>query len=150
MSRSAMAWPLAVAAALAALGMVVALVVPHGSEDGEDPQDAVLALVAARESGSCTGYVAATTAFFRNDPYLGAPTCEDVQVQSARYAALHPVEVEVVGVVQVDADTAEVETVERFRVGTDDEYAITLAYRTLLVDGAWAVDHVDLTVLPDE
>lgn len=148
MPRAAMPWPPAVAAALAALGVVVALVAPHGSNDRDDPQDAVLALVAARESGSCTDYVAATTPFFRDDPYLGAPTCEDVQVQSARYATLHPVDVEVVGVVQVDADTAEVETLERFRVGTDDEYAIMLAYRTLLIDGVWAVDHVDLTVLP--
>ena len=110
----------------------------------------VLDLLAAREQGSCEDYVAATTAFFRNDAYLGAPTCADVAAEAAEYAALRPVTVDVVSVVRVDVDTAEVETVERFRVGTDDEYAIAMAYRTLLADGAWAVDHVDLTILPDD
>ncbi|GEN78724.1 hypothetical protein [Actinotalea fermentans] len=146
-------WPPAAASALGVLGVVVALAGPHGSgvPGGQDgPERAVLDLVVAREQGACDDYVASTTPFFRDDPYLGAPTCEDVAAQAARYAALGPVEVEVVGTVHVDVDTAEVETVERFRVGTDDEYAIALAYRTRLVDGVWAVDHVDLTVLPGD
>lgn len=141
------AGPPLVAAALGVLGVVVALAAPDGRGG---PQDAVLDLLAAREQGSCEDYVAATTAFFRNDAYLGAPTCEDVAAEAAEYAALRPVTVDVVSVVRVDVDTAEVETVERFRVGTDEEYAIAMAYRTLLADGAWAVDHVDLTILPDD
>lgn len=140
-------WPPVVAAALGVLGVVVAVAAP-GRPDG--PQGAVLDLHAARDHGSCEDYVATTTEFFRNDAYLGAPTCEDVAAEAAEYAALAPVVVEVVSVVRVDVDTAEVETVERYRVGTDDEYAISMAYRTLLADGAWAVDHVDLTVLPGD
>lgn len=147
MSRRPVAWPPVVAAALGVLGVVVATVAPGGRHG---PEDAVLDLLAAREQGSCEDYVAATTAFFRNDAYLGAPTCEDVTAEAAEYAALRPVTVDVVSVVRVDVDTAEVETVERFRVGTDEEYAIAMAYRTLLADGAWAVDHVDLTILPDD
>lgn len=143
--RRPVPWPPVAAAALGVLGVVVAVAAP-GGPDG--PQGAVLDLHAARERGSCADYVAATTEFFRNDAYLGAPTCEDVAAEAAQHAALSPVEVQVVSVVRVDVDTAEVETVERFRVGTEDEYAIAMAYRTLLVDGAWAVDHVDLTVLP--
>jgi hypothetical protein len=114
------------------------------------PEDAVLEMLAARERGSCEDYVAATTAFFRNDAYLGAPTCADVAAEAAEYAALRPRAVEVMSVVRVDVDTAEVETVERFRVGTDDEYAIAMAYRVQHAGDAWAVDHVDLTVLPGD
>lgn len=143
--RRPLPWPPVVAAALGVLGVVVALAAP-GGPDG--PQGAVLDLHAAREHGSCEDYVAATTEFFRNDAYLGAPTCDDVAAEAARYAALGPVEVQVMSVVRADVDTAEVETVERFRGGSEDEYAIAMAYRTLLEDGAWAVDHVDLTVLP--
>lgn len=140
-------WPPAAAAALGVLGVVVAVAAP-GGPDG--PRGAVLDLHAAWERGSCEDYVAATTEFFRNDAYLGAPTCEDVAAEAAEYAALGPVDVEVMSVVRVDVDTAEVETVERFRVGSEGEYAIAMAYRTLLTDGAWAVDHVDLTVLPGD
>jgi len=144
--RRPVPWPPALAVVLGVLGTVVALVGPDGRHG---PERAVLELLAAREHGSCAEYVSATTPFFRNDAYLGAPTCEDVAAQAARYAALRPVEVEVVGVVRVDVDTAEVETVERYLAGTDDEYAIAMAYRTVLTDGAWRVDHVDLTILPD-
>lgn len=139
-------WPPVAAAALGILGVVVALAAPSRPEG---PAGAVLDLADAREAGSCEAYVATTTAFFRNDAYLGSPTCADVVAEAAVLAARSPVEVEVTSVVRVDEDTAAVETVERYRVGTDDEYAIAMAYRTLLVDGAWAVDHVDLTVLPD-
>ncbi len=138
-------WPPVVAGGLAVLGVVVA-VAAAGGPDG--PERAVLDLAAAREDGSCARYVAATTPFFRNDPYLGSPTCEDVAADAARLAELGPLRVEVIAVVAVDEDIAEVETVERYRVGTDDEYAIALAYRTLLTPAGWAVDHADLTVLP--
>lgn len=143
----ALPWPPAAAVALGVIGVVVALVAPHGPDQ---PEDAVLDLHAAREHGSCEDYVAATTPFFRNDAYLGAPTCADVAAESADYAALGPVAVEIVSVVRVDTDLAEVEAVERYRAGSDDEYAIAMAYRTRLVDGAWAVDHVDLTILPSD
>jgi hypothetical protein len=139
--------PPVLAGALGVAGVVVALAVPARAP--EAPARAVLDLFAARASGSCADYVATTTPFFRNDPYLGSPTCADVAADAAELAARGPFEVEVVGLVQVDVDTAEVETVERYRVGTAEEYAIAMAYRTQLVDGAWAVDHVDLTVLPD-
>lgn len=139
--------PLVLATVLGAAGVAVALAAPTGAPEG--PERAVLDLFAARASGSCEDYVAATTPFFRDDPYLGSPTCADVAADAAEHAARGPVEVEVVAVVQVDVDTAEVETVERYRAGTPDEYAISMAYRTQLVDGRWAVDHVDLTVLPD-
>lgn len=147
MRRRRVPWPPVVAATLGALGVVVAVAAP-GGPDG--PAGAVLDLLDARERGSCGDYVATTTEFFRTDAYLGAPTCADVAAEAAEYAALSPVEVEVVSVVRVDVDTAEVETLERYRVGADDEYAIAMAYRTLLVDGSWAVDHVDLTVLPGD
>lgn len=139
--------PLAVAGTLTVAGVLVAVLAPTGAPQG--PARAVLDLWAARESGSCADYVATTTPFFRNDPYLGSPTCADVEADAAGYAARGPIEVEVTGVVQVDTDTAEVETVERYRVGSAEEHAIVMAYRTQLVGGAWAVDHADLTVLPD-
>lgn len=144
-------WPPVVAAVLGVLGVAVAVLAP-GGEDRQDrhdrPEDAVLNLFAARDRGSCEDYVATTTPFFRNDAYLGAPTCEDVADEAAEYAALRPVEVEVVSVVRVGADTAEVETVERYRAGTDGEYAVAMAYRAKRAGDVWAVDHVDLTVLP--
>lgn len=145
--------PPVVAGILGVAGIVVALLGPSGAGEApqvaDGPARAVLDLFAARESGSCEDYEATTTAFFRNDAYLGSPTCADFTAYAEDYAARGPVEVEVVSTVQVAADMAEVETVERYRAGTDGEYAIAMAYRTLLVDGAWAVDHVDLTVLPD-
>lgn len=112
----------------------------------QGPADAVRALFDARADASCADYVATTTEFFRNDMYLGSATCDDFAEEVAAYAARGPVRIEVASVVVVDVDTAAVEVVERYRVGHDDEYELRMAYRTQLVDGAWAVDHVDLTV----
>ena len=74
---------------------------------------------------------------------------DDLAAEAAEHAAREPVVVEVASVVLVGAAMAEVETLERYRQGTPDEYAVAMAYRTRLVDGVWLVDHVDLTVLPD-
>ena len=140
-------WPPLLAAALGVAGVLVALLIHPGETRG--PADAVLDLMAARVSGSCADYVATTTALFRNDMYLGSATCDDFAVEAAEHAGREPVVVEVASVVVVDAAMAEVETLERYRQGAPDEYAVAMAYRTRLVDGVWLVDHVDLTVLPD-
>ena len=140
-------WPVVVAVVLGCAGVAVSATPGPAPEHG--PADAVLALFAARADASCADYVAATTPFFRGDTYLGSATCDDVAREAAEHAGRGPFRATVESVVRVDADTAEVEVVERYRVGTDEEYAVVMAYRTQLVDGAWAVDHVDLTVLPD-
>lgn len=140
-------WPVVAAVVLGCTGIAVAATPGPAPERG--PSDAVLALFAARADASCADYVAATTPFFRGDMYLGSATCDEFAEEAAAHAARGPVLLVVEGVVVVDVDTAEVEVVEHYRAGTDEEYAISMAYRTQLVDGAWAVDHVDLTVLPD-
>lgn len=135
------------ALAIVALGVVGVVLATHRGSGGQEPADAVTALFDARRDGSCADYVTTTTAFFRNDAYLGSPTCEDFAAEAAELAGQEPVRVHVESSTQVDVDTTEVEVVETYRAGTADEYTRVMAYRVQLEDGAWKVDHVDLTVL---
>lgn len=135
----------AVILVLGGAGIGLANLLP--ADDPPDPADAVTTLFAARRDGSCEQYIATTTAFFRHDAYLGSATCEAFASEVAEHASVGPVRVRIESQVQLDVDTAEVEAVETYRAGTADEYSIVMAYRVQLEDGAWKVDHVDLTVL---
>lgn len=129
---------------LAAVGVALALRADHREPE---PADAVTALFDARRAGSCEDYVATTTAFFRDDAYLGSATCADFADEVTQLAADGPVRVHVESQTRVDVDTTEVEVVETYRAGTPDEYVRVMAYRVQLEGGTWKVDHVDLTVL---
>jgi hypothetical protein len=130
-------------------GAVVLAGCTGGQGSEPEPADAVIALFDARRDGSCDAYVETTTDFFRNDMYLGSATCDDFADEADAFAERGPVQVDVESDLQVDVDTSQVEVVETYRAGTDDEFAIVMAYRVQLEDGVWKVDHADLTVLRD-
>lgn len=139
----------AAALTLAVAGAAV-LLWPDAPKAAATPGEAVTMLFRAFQTRSCAEFFASTTPRHQSDPYVQITDCAEFSAAADDFAALGDSSLEVTAVVPVgDEASAQVEALETYRAGSAGEYRRVIAYRVLLVDGAWRVDHFDLTVLPD-
>lgn len=138
----------AAALTLAAAGAGI-LLWPDSPPRLDTPAEAVVTLFRSFQTRSCADFFASTTPRHQADPYVQITDCAQFASSAEVFATLGDSSVEVTAVVPVGADTAQVEALETYQIGTADEYRRVISYRVNLVDGAWRVDHFDLTVLPD-
>lgn len=134
---------------VAAAGAAV-LLWPDAPPRAATPGEAVTVLFRAFQTRSCADFFASTTPRHQGDPYVRIADCSDFSAAADDFAALGDSSLEVTAEVRVGDESAQVEALETYQGGTAGEYRRVIAYRVLLVDGAWRVDHFDLTILPDQ
>lgn len=137
------------AASTVALAGAAVLLWPDVPPRAATPGEAVTLLFRAYQTGSCTDFFATTTPRHQGDAYVQVTDCAQFAATAEAFATLGDTSLEVTAEVPVGEASAQVEALETYQIGTPEEYRRVIAYRVLLIDGAWRVDHFDLTVLPD-